>query len=680
MPNSNDSIDTASRFLASTLHEIRTPIQTVISTIELLQDTSLDKEQTEYVRQIQFSAEVLLELANDILDFTKIRSHEFKLESIPFDIAGLTEQVVDLICIEAFNRGLEIVTDIDYSLPALVTGDPVRVQQIILNLVKNAVKFTQQGYIHVCLTKQKDNSLLLEVIDSGIGVSPDKQKLIFNDYYQADSSISRKYGGTGLGLSICKNLVAVMHGKIGVKSNPYGGSIFWFSLPLPAVVSPPSETQPLVAPANTRILLVDDNVLAVNSLMRKLNGLGLTDIETANTGEEAITHLEFAAKIGKPFTMAFIDMIMPVMDGWRLAADINSNQLINSIKLFLVVPEGQMGGEAKMKMLDWFNGYLYKPVKRQKLVELLNEAFTEPMDLESVDEENTSLRKQDESSITVNKSLEPAPETEQTNAQKLAELDAHLADGFKILVAEDHPVNRKLMETFLEKFGADVFLANDGEEAIQQIAAHPEISLIFMDIQMPVKNGIDATVELRTKKYDGIIVACTANNDPDDFEAYRKIGINDILVKPFKRVAIKNVLEKWSTVMMFPAVKEIAVLENAQMNGLMHWDKNDFMDTTGGDTKLGMQLISEYCAQTSELLAQAEQAASKKDFNELRKIGHTIKGSSGAVSAQVIAEYGDRLNKAAKAEDAAAAETLLIELNESYIKFHQEIDAWKKTL
>src|SRR5574344_1660845 len=140
MPNSNDSIDTASRFLASTLHEIRTPIQTVISTIELLQDTSLDKEQTEYVRQIQFSAEVLLELANDILDFTKIRSREFKLEAIPFDIIGLTEQVIDLICIEAFNRGLEIVSDIDYNLPSLVTGDPVRVQQILLNTCCDSIR------------------------------------------------------------------------------------------------------------------------------------------------------------------------------------------------------------------------------------------------------------------------------------------------------------------------------------------------------------------------------------------------------------------------------------------------------------------------------------------------------------------------------------------------------------
>src|SRR5574344_483314 len=273
------SIDASSRFLASTLHEIRTPIQTIIGTIELLGDTSLDKEQTEYVRQIEFSANVLLQLANDILDFTKIRSQEFKLECIPYDVGSLTEQVIDLISIEAFNRGLEIITDIDYSIPQEVMGDPTRVQQIILNLVKNAVKFTSKGYVLVRLTR-KDNNMLFEIIDSGIGIAEDKQKMIFTDFYQVDASTTRKYGGTGLGLSICKNLVAVMNGKIGVKSNPHGGSIFWFTIPLePAVTISEEKQQPLVVPAKTRILIVDNNALAIQSLVRKLNGLGITSID-----------------------------------------------------------------------------------------------------------------------------------------------------------------------------------------------------------------------------------------------------------------------------------------------------------------------------------------------------------------------------------------------------------------
>ena len=174
MAKSRGDIDDASRFLASTLHEIRTPIQTIISTVELFQDTNMDKEQREYIRQIQFSADVLLDLANNILDFTKIRSNEFMLESVPFNITELTEQVVDLISIEAFNRGLEIITDIDSSIPAFVTGDPVRVQQVILNLLKNAVKFTNQGYIHVELKKDGDK-LMFSVTDTGIGITEDQK-------------------------------------------------------------------------------------------------------------------------------------------------------------------------------------------------------------------------------------------------------------------------------------------------------------------------------------------------------------------------------------------------------------------------------------------------------------------------------------------------------------------------
>ena len=228
---SNKSFEVSSRFLASTLHEIRTPIQTIISTIELLQDTKLDQEQSEYVRQIDFSANVLLQLANDVLDYTKMHSNEFSLEEIPYDVIELTERTVDLISIEAFSKGLEIAADLDYSMPKTIMGDPTRVQQVILNLVKNAVKFTNKGYIQVKVTSRNDD-LLFEVIDSGIGVPREKQEQIFNTFYQVDASITRKYGGSGLGLAICKNLITLMKGKIGVRSNPTGGSIFWFTIPI----------------------------------------------------------------------------------------------------------------------------------------------------------------------------------------------------------------------------------------------------------------------------------------------------------------------------------------------------------------------------------------------------------------------------------------------------------------
>lgn len=533
MEHSSDSVTSQSRYLASTLHEIRTPIQTIIGNIELLQETKMNGEQQEYLRQIQFSAEVLLELANNILDFTKIRSNEFKLETVPFNLRELTEQVADLFSIEAFNRGLEIICDIDLNIPPLVSGDPVRIQQIILNLIKNAVKFTNEGYIRISVKKQ-NRMFHFEVADTGIGISDKTKKHLFTDYYQGDISTYRKFGGTGLGLSICRNLVSVMKGSIDVKQNKNGGSIFYFEIPLQEFPSP-KENFNFPEGKTQKILIVDDCVPAAKSLETLLNKIGFSNTKIQQDPKAAEKLLADAQKNNSPFTMVFIDMIMPKMDGWRFASEIKNNpDITNKPILFLLVPEGQMKQEAKMKMLDWFAGYLYKPLKLNSLLTLLHRNFKSSQvgleELEAVE----GLQKQTKS-----------PETQE------------IAKGKKILIAEDHPVNRKLLETFIKKFGGEVFLAEDGEEACFMIQKHPETDLIFMDIQMPVKNGVDATIQLRNSGYKGIIIACTANNDQDDFNDYRKIGINDIIVKPFKSAAIKQILENWIAVMELPAITEI---------------------------------------------------------------------------------------------------------------------------
>ena len=215
MEKSDSVLESSSRFLASTLHEIRTPLQTIIGTLELLSTTPLNKEQTEYVRQIQFSSDIILSLANDILDISKIRSKEFKLEMIPFELLSLVERVTDLVSIEAFNKGLEIIFDFDSTIPTLI-GDPTRIQQILLNIIKNAVKFTSKGYIYITVSKKNKESILFRVTDTGLGIPEDKRRSLFTDYYQVEASTTRKYGGTGLGLSISKTLAEAMNGKIGV--------------------------------------------------------------------------------------------------------------------------------------------------------------------------------------------------------------------------------------------------------------------------------------------------------------------------------------------------------------------------------------------------------------------------------------------------------------------------------
>lgn len=640
-------------FIANAVHEIRTPVQTVIGTLDLLSDTRLNKEQIEYVRQIRYGADVLLALVNDILDFSKLKSHKLLIENIPYNVKTLTENVAHLIGIEAYNKEIEVVTDIDYSnIPDTVSGDPTRIQQILLNLLKNAVKFTNCGYIHLELTPQNKN-LLFQVTDSGIGVSEDKMNSLFKSYYQGDSSFTRKYGGSGLGLAICKLLVKKMNGSIGVKKNPYGGSIFWFTVPLKTEISenslPPAAYVPPV-PATTKILIVDDSNLVRKSLAHQLNSIGLQNIQTSSNGEDAFLKMQYAEQLGNPFEIVFIDMIMPVVEGWHLASKIKNSPLLEKTKLYMLVPEGQMGREAKMKLLDWFAGYLYKPIRREKLDALLIDTNGEIPSAKMLDviEENKNLDKKNE-----------------------------LIKGIKILVAEDHPVNREILVQFLKKFGATIFQAENGMQALNLISKNPEIQMIFMDIQMPVLNGTEATRILRQKKYTGIIIACTANNDSSTFEKYKDIGINDILVKPFKREKVLELLDKWNIIIGLSKATEIFTTEQKKTiaNDEL-WDIQDFEDTIGSDWDLGNQIILDYIDQTGEFLISGKKFIETRNFGELHRVSHTLKGSSAAISANKLANIAAKMNQAAIEKKSDEALLKLLEFEESFNLFLLKTNKW----
>ncbi len=651
---SENSMDSATRFLSSALHEIRTPIQTIISTTELLSDTKLTQEQNEYLRQIEFSANVLLQLANNVLDFAKINSNKFTLENIPYNVIDLCERVVDLVSIEAFNSGVEIVTDIDYSMPEMVTGDPTRVQQILLNLVKNAVKFTKKGSILVKLS-QKSGSLHFEVSDTGIGIPLEKQALIFNQFYQVDSSTTRKFGGSGLGLTISKHLVEIMHGTIGVRSNPENGSTFWFKIPLEKAPIESDSKEEFSFSLEQRILLVDDSELALSAFVNKLSTLGINNIEVALNASVALQKIQSAQNAKIPFNSVYIDMIMPNTNGGQLVTEIKKLPYAENLKLYLMIPEGQVGISAKINQLDLYNGYIYKPIKFQQLLQILQE---KPI-------KNDSKPKNDIS-------------TQQINSQTSA-----IASGSLILVAEDHPVNRKIIATFLQKFGAKVLLAEDGEQAVQQIKAHPNVDMIFMDILMPVKSGIDATIELRNSlQYKGIIVACTANNDTRDFEEYRRLGINDILVKPFKRGDVAQMLEKWNTVLSLPEAKKIMNLTNIKNSAEGFWDVVDFMDTVEGDKELARTIMTVYVEQTQDLLAkiQTELSLPNKNFVKLEELAHTLKGSSATVSAKKLAKSAKEMNDACKTKDLVAFEAARTEFCLDFVTLNTLINNWKSSL
>ena len=654
------SLEVGSRFIASTMHEVRTPLQTIISTLELLEDTPLNKEQTEYIHQIEFSANALLGLANDVLDFTKISSKNFKLEIQPYDVIELTERVVDLITVESFNRGIEVLTDIDYRIPQNILGDPVRIQQIILNLVKNAAKFTESGYIFIRVSV-KDAYLLFEIIDSGIGVPEDKRRLIFTDFYQVDGSSTRKTGGTGLGLSISKNLVNVMKGKIGILENPNGGSNFWFAIPLEKTEGERNSFSQISIPGKQKVLIVDDNSLALKTLKSKLLYYGIAEIILADSGYSALQKIQEANQLGKPFTAAFIDLLMNPMDGWRLASEIRSTHTTKDLKMILMVPEGQLRQDAKMKMLDWYDGYIYKPIKQKALADVLESVLNE---------RDTTAKESDEI-------------TELANTRKVSSiLDQQVGSSLNILVAEDTPINQKLLGTFLKKFGANVYLAENGQVAVDQIELHPEIDLIFMDIFMPIISGIDATIELRNKGYKGIIIACTANSDPDDFKTYKKIGVTDIVVKPFKRDTIRELLEKWGSVLTVPNAKDIISLTFLENKSSEMWNLEDFMDTTGQNIEFAISLMDEYITQSKELMENLKEELKQSPLNyeKIELYTHTMKGSSASVSATRFADLGRKMNDAAKTRNLTDLESARINDEIDFITFTNIVANWKNSI
>lgn len=656
--NSNNIRDIPNElFLANAVHEIRTPVQTIIGTLDLLSDTQMNTEQTEYVRQIRFGAEVLLALVNDILDFSKIKSHKMLLENVPYDIKDLVENVVHLISIEAFNKKLEIVTDIDYSLPEMIMGDPTRVQQILINLLKNAVKFTNQGYIHTELKKDGD-FLLIKITDSGIGVSKDKENNLFESFDQGDPSISRKYGGTGLGLPICKGLVSKMNGSIGFTPNPYGGSCFWVKIPLSAADDSKKNQYVLPVPATTKILIVDDSILAAKSLENKLKTIGLQNIQISQNGEDAYLKLQYAEQIDNPYDIVFIDKIMPVVEGWHLASNIKNNPKIKKTKLYMLVPEGQVGRDAKMKLLDWFAGYLYKPVRLEKLDQLLIET-------------NGS-----DSSIKLFEEIKSINKNSENTTKKQTELP-QIAEGMKILVTDDHPVNRKILVEVLKKFGAAVYEAENGEAAIKMIREHSEIQVVFMDIQMPVLSGIETTKILRKENFSGLIIACTANNDPENFKEYQRIGMNDILVKPFKRKNIENMLDKWSTVINLPSASQIASVDSDMMLNNELWNSADFEDTIGNDVDLGKQILLDYIDQTKGFIITAYDLLDNKDFEELHRVSHTLKGSSAAISANKLVHISTLMSQATKSKNADEFRKNLEDFEEYFDLFILATTKWK---
>lgn len=619
-----------SAFLAAMSHEIRTPLNGVIGMINLLTDSGLSSEQKEYLKIIKLSGDSLLNVINDILDYSKIESGFFEIEKIDFNLQKIVEESIDMFALKAYEKGLAIGCIISPQIPTWMNGDPTRIRQVLINLLNNALKFTEQGEIvlHVFLDshdKEKNSYIIrFELVDTGVGISKEEIKHLFKLFTQADNSTSRKYGGTGLGLAITKLIVECFGGNIGVESEVKKGSKFWFTLNLArATLEHDNHTYDLIPKlAGLHVLIVDDNSVNCQIALEQTQAWKMRS-EAVGNGNDALTQLLVAAAKNDPYQLALIDYDMPFMSGLELAKKIHETPEIANTPVIIMTSFGEHISTEKLKEIDVFN-YLTKPVKQSVLYNVIISLLD----------------------ITPSKVFK-------TEVKNNLNYDSY--DG-KILIAEDHIVNQKVIKNLLGKFGLDkIHITNNGVETVAEFEKK-SYDLIFMDCEMPTMDGYRATRLIRKieteKKLQPIpIIAMTAHALKGDREKCIEAGMDDYISKPIEMDELSRVLKEWLKAKnSFSEDMDIDRLN--QITGSNHHSLLNFLDI--------------FIHSVEPDLFEVHKAILARNRDLGCQYAHQLKGACGNSGAKKMHELAIALEKAIREKNWSIAEQLLKDEQEAF--------------
>ncbi len=647
-------------FIATMSHEIRTPMNAILGMTDLLKDTHLTTEQLGFVKTIHSSGIALLDIINDILDFSKVESGRLELEHISFNMEYMVNEIITLLDMRASEKNLELIVDYGPDCPQYVKSDPGRIRQVLINLLGNAIKFTQKGHVLLKVRQKVDergNTVLhFTVEDTGIGISAKDQEKLFNAFVQVDTGTDRKYEGTGLGLAISKRLVTLLQGTISVESRQGHGSRFHVSIPVET-----AEEQSRLNRADLegiKILVVDDYEANRRVFEGQLRAFGM-QVESVSGGKEALESLHKATEEGNEFDIILTDQNMPEMDGYTLTRLIKKDRQISS-SVVVVTSSGHRGNGQTFKEAG-ASGYLVKPVDRNTLHDLLAKVL--------------GIRGISDAPFITQNLLDH-------EFREAKELSSTHFSG-KVLVAEDTQANVVVIRTLLYRLGLSVVIANDGKEAVD-LHQNEDFDLIFMDLRMPHMDGIEATKIIRKREQstgDHVpIIALTADVVPQTKRDTRAAGIDSFVIKPFNREEIIAMLSEY-----LPDHGRVNTVSGKEpstssvQRGQEH-EKNSISPDQISRMKMELEedfetFMEAYLSGTRESIALMRSSLLSEDFESLQRAAHSIKSSSLNAGAVEVSERAGNIEHEVRENSLVDPDQQISDIERAFKLFEQFISS-----